>query len=351
LLIRYGTSAEGKPVKKAEIYTAEDHRIDPALIDVDARRIIHRLRREGFRAFVVGGAVRDLLTGLKPKDFDIATDALPRRIRKIFRSSRIIGRRFRLVHIYAHRDGKRRIFEVSTFRSGQDADSFPGASIYGSMEEDVWRRDFTINALYYCPHRRIIIDFVGGYRHIREGKICTLTRADVSFQEDPVRMIRGIKYAEITGFPFPRAVKAAIKRYRRKLAGCSPARLTEELYKILESGHAAGIFRHIFNLKLMEVFLPALHRQWSAMASGQLQANLASGLGRLDQRGDRQSLSRGTMLAYLMRSFIRSWHLIEDREQLHGTVVAWIQQTCKPLLPSRRECERAARLLVRWATA
>ena len=101
----------------------------------------------------------------------------------------------------------------------------------------------------------------------------------------------------------------------------------------------------------MEVFLPALHQHWSSMGSGQLQANLDSGLRLLDQRAEKQTLSRGTMLAYLMRSFAIRWNLIEDREQLHGTIVTWIQQTCKPLLPSRRECERAARLLLRWVTA
>jgi len=354
LLIRYGTNADGKPVKKADIYTAEDHCIDPKSIDADAKAIIRRLRRAGFKAYIVGGAVRDLLTGRKPKDFDIATDAFPRRIRKIFPNSRIIGRRFRLVHIYAQ-PGRGKIFEVSTFRadqgserSGRQSRENPkGLGIFGSIEEDVWRRDFTVNALYYCPHRRIIIDFVGGYRDIQEKKICTLVPADNSFLEDPVRMIRGIKYAEITGFPLTAAVTGSIKRHRHKLATCSAARLTEEFYKILASGYAAGIFLRIYRLKLLEVFFPALHDAWRSLSRKQLIDNLHSGFDSLDRRVGKDTLSRGSMLGYIMRSFEKQW----DRSVEPERVTEWIQETCKPLLPSRKEAQRAASLLMRWITA
>jgi poly(A) polymerase len=347
LLVRYGTDAEGKPVKKADVYTAEDHHIDPGSIDADARRIIRRLRRAGFKAYVVGGAVRDLLTGREPKDFDIATDAFPRRIRKIFPNSRIIGRRFRLVHIYAQPgQGKGKIFEVSTFRSGKVSEQPRGSGIYGSMEEDVWRRDFTVNALYYCPQRRIIIDFVGGFKDIQEKRICTLVPADTSFCEDPVRMIRGIKYAEMTGFPLNAAVTGSIKRHRHKLATCSPARLTEEFFKILASGYAAGIFLRIYRLKLLEVFFPALHEAWRSLSRKQLLDNLRLNLDVLDQRTRKDTLSRGSMLGYVMRSFDKRWNRVAEPE----TVMEWIQATCKPLLPSRKECQRAAALLLRWIT-
>jgi poly(A) polymerase len=358
LLIRYGTNSDGRPVKKAEIYTAEDHNIDPADIDPDARRIIHRLSRAGFEAYIVGGALRDLLTGKKPKDFDIATDAFPRRIRKLFSNSRIIGRRFRLVHIYS--GGKReKLFEVSTFRSAQGGSQgrMQGGKqaraqakekdIYGSVEEDVWRRDFTVNALYYCPRRQIIIDFVGGFRDIREGRISSLIAADVSFCEDPVRMIRGIKYAELTGFPLSAAVGAAIRRHRHKLSGCSAARLTEEFYKILGSGYAAGVFLRIYRLKLLEVFFPALHEHWRTCGRKQLLENLRRNLGRLDERVKREELSRGSMLAYLMRGFDPRYTRATEMDE----VLRWIQETCKPLLPSRKECQRAAVLLLRWLTA
>jgi poly(A) polymerase len=350
LLIRYGTNADGKPIKKADIYTAEDHRIDPELVDADAKAIIRRLRRAGFKAYIVGGAVRDLLTGRKPKDFDIATDAFPRRIRKIFPNSRIIGRRFRLVHIYAQ-PGRGKIFEVSTFRAAQGSEQSGkqsrGSTIYGSIEEDVWRRDFTVNALYYCPRRRIIIDFVGGYRDIQEKRISPLVSADISFSEDPVRMIRGIKYAEITGFPLTAAVTGSIKRHRHKLAACSAARLTEEFYKILASSFAAGIFLRIYRLKLLEIFFPALHKAWQPLSRRQLIDNLHSGLDSLDQRVRKDALSRGSMLGYLMRSFDKQWSRAVEPE----SVVEWVQETCKPLLPSRKESQRAAHLLLRWTTA
>jgi poly(A) polymerase len=350
LLIRYGTTAEGRPVKKADIYTAEDHCIDPGSIDADASAIIRRLRRAGFQAYLVGGAVRDLLTGRKPKDFDIATDAFPRRIRKIFPNSRIIGRRFRLVHIYA-KPGRGKIFEVSTFRAGKGSESSVepsrGATIYGSIEEDVWRRDFTVNALYYCPYRRIIIDFVGGYRDIQEKRINPLVPADASFSEDPVRMIRGIKYAEITGFPLNAAVTGSIRRHRHELASCSAARLTEEFYKILASGYAAGIFLRLFRLKLLEVFSPALHEAWQPLSRKQLIENLHSGLDLLDQRVRKDTLSRGSMLGYVMRSFDKQWDRAVEAER----VTEWVQETCKPLLPSRKEAQRAAQLLLRWITA
>jgi poly(A) polymerase len=350
LLIRYGTNPDGKPVKKADIYTAEDHGIDSELIDADAKAIIRRLRRAGFKAYIVGGAVRDLLTGRKPKDFDIATDAFPRRIRKIFPNARIIGRRFRLVHIYSQSE-RGKILEVSTFRSGQISEQARGQSrdstIYGSIEEDVWRRDFTVNALYYCPERRIIIDFIGGFRDIQEKKIRTLVPADTSFSEDPVRMIRGIKYAEITGFPLTATVTGSIKRHRHKLVSCSPARLTEEFYKILASGYAAGIFLRLYRLKLLEVFFPALDETWRSLNRKQLIDNLHSGLDLLDQRVVKSTLSRGSMLGYVMRSFNKRWSRVTEPQR----VMVWIQETCKPLLPSRTESQRAASLLLRWITA
>jgi poly(A) polymerase len=347
LLVRYGTSAGGKLVKKAEIYTAEDHHIDPALIDPDARRIIRRLRHEGFEAYIVGGAVRDLLTGLKPKDFDIATDARPRRVRRIFPRSRIIGRRFRIVHVYVQWRGEEKVFEVSTFRSLRGEG---GENMYGSMEDDVWRRDFTLNALYYCPERQIIIDLVGGYRDIKERRLRTLAPTESSFVEDPVRMIRGVKYAEFTGFPLPRPITGAIRKHWQELSGCSPARLTEEAYKILGSGHSAGIFFQLFRLRLLDVFLPALEERWRGLSRRQIQDSLHPGLEALDQRVEREgsdSLDRGVMLAYLFRTLGAGagprGRAEQELEQLCERLRRWAQ----PLLPSRRELQRAARTLMR----
>ncbi|MDE5776435.1 MAG: polynucleotide adenylyltransferase PcnB, partial [Treponemataceae bacterium] len=142
MLVRYGKDKNGQPVKKAVVYTKDEHRIPIEKIDSDAIRIIERLKENGHSAYLVGGAVRDLLVGNTPKDFDIVTDATPSRIRRIFRSARIIGRRFRLVHVVFGP----KIFEVSTFRSIVEGSV---GNDFGTMDEDVMRRDFTLNALYY----------------------------------------------------------------------------------------------------------------------------------------------------------------------------------------------------------
>ena len=155
MLIRYGTDKNGKPVKKAIVYTKEEHGIPKNKIDFDAIQIIDRLRDSGFHAYIVGGAVRDLIVGNTPKDFDIVTDATPSKIKRLFRNSRIIGRRFRIVHVIFGT----KIFEVSTFRSICEGSV---GNDFGTIDEDVQRRDFTINALYYDPILEQVIDYVEG---------------------------------------------------------------------------------------------------------------------------------------------------------------------------------------------
>jgi poly(A) polymerase len=347
LLARYGTSPDGKPVKKADIYTAEEHGIDPGWVDRDARRIISRLKKAGHRAYLVGGAVRDLLTGKKPKDFDIATDAVPRRIRKLFRHSRVVGRRFRIVHVYVPRGNERKIFEVTTFRSGS---TDVGNNIYGAMEEDVWRRDFTLNALFYCPDDQIIIDYVGGVKDIEERRLRTLAPTEDSFVEDPVRMIRGVKYSVYTGFALPAVVTGVIKRHRHQLASCSPARLTEEVYKILASGHAAEIFSKAFKLGLLEVFLPSLDQFLNDLGRRQINAALRETLGVLDERirsGRAPGPSRGAMLSYLMKAVARKWNRPETGENSEESLQQFLRDAAVPLVPSRREIAHAARRLLR----
>ena len=346
MLARYGTSPDGKPVKKADIYTAPEHGIDLGLIDRDARRIIARLKRAGHKAYIVGGAVRDLLTRQKPKDFDIATDAVPRRIRKLFRDSRVIGRRFRIVHVYIPRGSDRKVFEVTTFRSSGGEG---GNNIFGAMEEDVWRRDFTLNALFYCPEDQIIIDYVGGVRDIRERRLRTLAPTELSFVEDPVRMIRGIKYAVYTGFPLPAAITAVIRKHRKELAACSTARLTEELYKILGSGHAAEIFARSLELGLLEVFLPSLDRFLHKSGRRGAAAALEDTLGALDGRirsGRTPEPSRGTMLGYLVKGLSQGWCAPQGGADPEESLELFLREALLPLVPSRREITVAARRLL-----
>jgi poly(A) polymerase len=347
--IRYGTTADGKLVRKAEIYTPPEHGIDPERIDPDARRIIGRLRRAGHKAYIVGGAVRDLLTGGNPKDFDIATDATPRKLRRIFPSSRQIGRRFRIVHVYMERDGRRKIFEVTTFRTRQNGED---NNTYGSMEEDVWRRDFTLNALYYCPFDGLVVDFVGGYRDIREGRLRTPVPTEASFLEDPVRMIRGVKYSVIARVELPRQMAALIRKHRHRMSSCSPARLTEEIYKILASGSAAPIFGSAFRLGLLEACLPELHRYLSGLGRNEVEAQLQGSLGALDRQvraREAGEVSRGQMLASLFQGPAAEWRQGLAPEDPLGELMDRLRQAALPLLPSRKELEQAARFILKPA--
>jgi poly(A) polymerase len=345
--IRYGTTADGRIVKKAEIYTPEEHGIEAGRIDPDARRIIDRLRRAGYKAYVVGGAVRDLLSGIDPKDFDIATDATPRKLRRVFPSARLIGRRFRIVHIYTQRGGVRKLFEVTTFRARQNGGD---NNAFGSMEEDVWRRDFTMNALYYSPVDGLLIDFVGGFRDIRNGRLRTPVETEASFLEDPVRMLRGVKYAQIARVQLPRHMAALIRKHRRTLATCSPARLTEEVYKILGSSCSAPIMTSAFRLRLLEGLLPALDRFLLGLGKKEGEARLSAGLSSLDRRVREQgtdSVSRGLMLAYLFRPMADGWKAQLPEQEVQAFLVEKIRQAALPLQPSRKEMEQASRRYLR----
>ena len=231
---RYSKGPSGQLEKKAIIYTSDEHRIDPADVDTDAKIIIKKLKSAGFDAYIVGGAVRDLILGKKPKDFDIASAASPARIKKIFRNARIIGRRFRLVHVYFGQ----RVFEVATFRSLRDGHT---SNTFGTIDEDVLRRDFTLNALYYDPEQQIVVDYVGGMNDIKKKLIKPIIALSEIFTDDPVRMIRAAKYAAIAGFSFPLNLKMKISHQSGLLSSISPSRLTEEIFKIINSDKACDI--------------------------------------------------------------------------------------------------------------
>jgi poly(A) polymerase len=234
VLYRYTTNTGGTPLQKAVVYTKKEHSIDPEKVDNDAKRIVKSLQQFGHDAYIVGGAVRDLLLGKSPKDFDIVTDATPARIKKLFRTAQIIGKRFRLVHIHSGE----KIFEVSTFRSLEDGTV---GNRYGAMDDDALRRDFSLNALYYDPLNECVIDYVGGIRDISKRCIVPVIPLATIFSEDPVRIIRAIKYAAMTGFNLPFALRRQIRQDAWRLQEISPSRITEELFKIIDSGHSADI--------------------------------------------------------------------------------------------------------------
>lgn len=340
MLIRYSPDAKGRAVRKAVIYTKNEHGIPVNYIDTDAIRIITHLRNNGFDGYIVGGAVRDLLIGKKPKDIDIVTSAEPAKIKRLFRNSRIIGKRFRLVHIFFGP----RIYEVSTFRS------IAGGSIgneFGSMDDDVQRRDFTINALYYDPLKEQVIDYVGGVRDIRNRALVPVIPLRVIFREDPVRMIRAVKYATTTGCRIPAKVGRAMRKNAALLQPVSPSRLTEELLKIINSGNAAPVISGLLDHDLFMYLQPSAcslldeNRDFSVQYQKDLQM-----LDTLVATGEEVRLGR--KLAFLVSALI---NLITDWNGHPMEVYTEVYRECRrfimPMNPPRIELEYAIRYCLR----
>ncbi len=250
--IRYYRNASGGLQAKARVFDHTEHSIDSANVDKEVVAIVRRLASHGYSAYLVGGAVRDLLLGKRPKDFDIVTDALPNRIRKIFSNSRIIGKRFKLVHVYANR----KIYEVATFRS---LSTGTVGNEYGTIDEDVARRDFTVNALYYDPLALEVLDFLGGMEDLRAGRLKAIIPLDRIFREDPVRMVRGVKYAAVNHFSISISLRFAIHRDAPLISEVSPSRLAEEFYKIIASGKSAIIVQALDKYGLLQYMLPEVH--------------------------------------------------------------------------------------------
>lgn len=251
---------------KSKVYSRNQHCISRRNIDPDALKIIHRLVRHGFKAYLVGGSVRDLLLNKRPKDFDIATDATPRKVKTLFRNCRIIGRRFKLAHIFFHNN---KIIEVSTFRDisvpinngktlGQPERLIIRDNTFGTEATDALRRDITINALYYDPVTFSIIDYVGGIKDLQEGIIRIIGDPDERFQEDPVRMLRAVRHAARNDFTLDRKCREALARNRELLLQVAPMRIFDELKKDLCSGSAAKILALLGKTDLLQLFLPEL---------------------------------------------------------------------------------------------
>jgi poly(A) polymerase len=263
-----------------------EHPMSRRDIDPDALKVLYRLKEAGFIAYLVGGSVRDLLLGRRPKDFDIGTSAHPYQVKRLFRNCFVIGRRFRLVHV---KFGQK-VIEVATFRRHvppaeaiEDPpppdESTPTVRVpdtlreqaardllirrdntFGTPEEDAFRRDFTVNALFYDIATFSIIDYVGGLRDLHERVIRAIGDPDERFCEDPVRMLRAVAFAERLGFALDPPVEQAIRRNHREIARSSPARVIEEYYKILRTGASAAVFRTAARLDLLEAITPEMQR-------------------------------------------------------------------------------------------
>lgn len=280
-----------------------DHPISRRKIPRNALKVLYRLHRSGHKGYLVGGSVRDLMLEGEPKDFDAATDARPAEIRKLFRNSRIIGRRFRLAHVFFS-DG---IIEVATFRrepspeeqkSGPDELLITSDNTFGSPREDAFRRDFTINALFYDIGDFSVIDYVGGIEDLEDEVIRCIGDPVVRFREDPVRMLRACEFAARLGFSIEEGTQEGILAAKGELSKASSARMTEELIQLLRCGRAAGAVEWMLEVDLVDVFIPEV----KIMLKGSGPAgDLSQMLPVLDEMvTEERKLSDSTLLATLL---------------------------------------------------
>ena len=263
-----GKTSTGKPSipkgKRVEVPLAE-HNIDLGLVDENAVRVVKTLADAGYEAYIVGGAVRDLLVGLRPKDFDVATNATPEQVKGLFRRAFIIGRRFRIVHVVYGRGREHEVIEVSTFRAMMDAAAADQVSgnektskselagkthvvdaagrvlrdnVWGPQIEDAARRDFTVNAMYYDPQKQIVIDYHGGIKDAKKKVLRMIGDPATRYREDPVRIIRVIRFAAKLGFSIDPKTRAPIQEMAALLESVPASRTFDEMIKLLQTGHA-----------------------------------------------------------------------------------------------------------------
>jgi poly(A) polymerase len=266
------------------------HPISRKDISPNALRVLYRLREGGFGAYLVGGAVRDLLVGGHPKDFDVATSATPEEVKALFRNCRLIGRRFRLAHVVYGRE----IIEVATFRANiddgsGDRETHEGGrllrdNVYGSIEDDAVRRDFTANALYYAIEDFSVRDYVGGFEDVQARVLRLIGDPETRYREDPVRMLRAVRLAAKLDFSIEPATATPIPVLARLLRESAPARLFEESLKLFLSGHAVASFEGLERHGLLGVLLPETAAALAANRTGALRRMLIEGLRSTDVR-------------------------------------------------------------------
>ena len=240
---------------------AAEHKIDKTLVARSALRVCETLQKAGYEAYLVGGAVRDLLLGIAPKDFDVATNATPEQVKTHFRRAIIIGRRFRLVHVMFGAE----TIEVSTYRALDNPERQTDAhgrvladNLFGPQHEDAARRDFTINALYYDPTHEVVLDYHDGVKDIRRRRVRMIGDPATRYREDPVRMLRAVRFAAKLGFEIDPATREPITRMRELLSNVPAARLFDEMLKLLMSGHAVACIMRLRAEGLHHGLLPLL---------------------------------------------------------------------------------------------
>jgi poly(A) polymerase len=285
-------TTEDKQSHQPRIISRADHGISRANICESALKVLYGLKKAGYEACLVGGGVRDLLLGREPKDFDVATDATPEEVRKVFRNCRLIGRRFRLAHVRYGRE----IIEVATYRAGSDGSDEDEAdmhiedgriirdNVYGNIEQDAWRRDFTVNALYYNIKDFTVVDYTGGYDDLQAGVLRLIGEPEKRYREDPVRMLRAIRFAAKLGMRIHTDSDKPIYELAGLLEIISPARLFEEVLKLFHAGSALQTFEMLRKYGLFKTLFPQTERALAKEEQGFPHLLLVKALANTDNR-------------------------------------------------------------------
>ena len=334
-------------------------------IDPDARKILKRLVRADYQAYLVGGCVRDLLLERTPKDFDIATSATPNEVKSLFRNCRIIGRRFRLAHIFFGP----KIIETATFRAnprevdpeGEGDEGAPGHeadgdilirrdNVFGNAEEDARRRDFTINGLFYDIEADQVIDYVGGLQDLAARLVRTIGDPEIRFREDPVRILRAIKFAARLDFDIEESAWQAILDHKREIPKCAPPRLLEEIYRLMKGGAGRRSMELLRDTGVLDLLIPEVAWLLRDRPDSHEARWLWQVLDRID--ASRAAPSNAVLLCALMGPFVGE-ALFEEPSTASGKpadIGLLIEERTKALLeqlrPSRRDVERARQILL-----
>ncbi len=317
-----------------------EHSISRGNIGDYALKVLYRLRSAGFSGYLVGGSVRDLLLGREPKDFDVATDARPEQVRELFRNCRLIGRRFRLAHVHfgAH------IVEVATFRAEHDPEQDQDAlteegrilrdNVYGTIESDVWRRDFTVNALYYNVADFSVVDYVGGVDDVQRGQLRLIGDPHQRYREDPVRMLRAVRFAVKLGFSMHPDTAQPIFELGSLLRDIPPARLFDEILKLFFSGYAVQAFEILREYRLFGELFPDVEECLAVEKDGFPKLLLARALEGTDTR---IASGKPVTPAFLFAALL--WPAFEEqteRNEANGVPTVEAQQLAADTVISRQ---------------
>ncbi|MFG6457002.1 polynucleotide adenylyltransferase PcnB [Roseateles sp. BYS96W] len=334
-------SKKASPLGKRVEIGADVHGIDPTLLDERAVKVVKTLTDAGFEAYIVGGAVRDLLLGVRPKDFDVATNATPQQVKGLFRRAFIIGRRFEIVHVVYGRGREHEVIEVSTFRAlptaatetvaGNEKTSkseLQGKShavdasgrvlrdnVWGPQVEDAARRDFTVNAMYYDPQRRLVVDYHGGLADAKAKLLRMIGDPETRYREDPVRIIRAVRFAAKLGFTLEPKTLAPVKSSIALLANVPASRLFDEMIKLLQTGHSLASLAELKKLGLVGQGKPGVFSVLDAMltASGELPDGVSGKFVRqaFEDTDRRVADGRGVSPSFMLACML--WHEVLGR--------------------------------------